>query len=137
VEDQATDRAHRIGQDQPVTVYRLIAKDTVEEGIVRLHGEKRELADALLEGTGSSASLSYEEMVALMTGGAFGSALVDEDADAEPGPAVEAHAAPAEAPAAASAVKVVSLAAARARREALARARPRRSRRFGPSLRRS
>ena|GEM_PF-544628 len=80
-EDQATDRAHRIGQDQPVTVYRLIAKDTVEEGIVTLHGNKRELADALLAGSGSSASLGYEEMLALIGGYAETEAVVDEDDD--------------------------------------------------------
>ena len=83
VEDQATDRTHRIGQDQPVTVYRLIAKDTVEEGIVQLHGEKRELADALLAGTGSSATLSYDEMLALISGASPELALVDDDDDGD------------------------------------------------------
>src|SRR5207247_11476376 len=51
VEDQASDRAHRIGQERPVTIYRLVAKDTIEEQIVQLHLHKRELADSLLEGT--------------------------------------------------------------------------------------
>ena len=51
VEDQASDRAHRIGQERPVTVYRLVGKDTIEEQIVALHQHKRELADAILEGS--------------------------------------------------------------------------------------
>jgi len=49
VEDQASDRAHRIGQTRPVTIYRLVAKDTIEEKIVDLHKTKRALADSLLE----------------------------------------------------------------------------------------
>ena len=48
VEDQAADRAHRIGQDRPVMVYRLVAKDTVEERILALQEQKRALADAAL-----------------------------------------------------------------------------------------
>jgi SNF2 family DNA or RNA helicase len=51
VEDQASDRAHRIGQERPVTVYRLVGKDTIEEQIVALHQDKRDLADAILEGS--------------------------------------------------------------------------------------
>jgi superfamily II DNA or RNA helicase len=50
VEAQAIDRAHRIGQTQPVFAYRLIARDTVEEKILDLQRSKRELADAILEG---------------------------------------------------------------------------------------
>ena len=50
VEAQAIDRAHRIGQDQPVFAYRLIAKDTVEEKILSLQEDKRELAEAILGG---------------------------------------------------------------------------------------
>lgn len=48
VEDQASDRAHRIGQTRPVTVYRLLSKNTIEEQIAELHQEKRELADSVL-----------------------------------------------------------------------------------------
>jgi SNF2 family DNA or RNA helicase len=48
VERQATDRAHRIGQDRPVVSCRLIAEDTVEERILELQDAKRELAEAAL-----------------------------------------------------------------------------------------
>ena len=48
VEDQAADRAHRIGQDRPVMVYRMVAKDTVEERILALQEKKRALADVAL-----------------------------------------------------------------------------------------
>lgn len=69
VEDQASDRAHRIGQQRPVTVYRLVAENTIEEKIVRLHGEKRELADSLLEGTDTGGKLSSEDLLALIREG--------------------------------------------------------------------
>jgi SNF2 family DNA or RNA helicase len=49
-EAQATARAHRLGQDRPVLVYRLVARGTLEEAIMALQGEKRALADAVLEG---------------------------------------------------------------------------------------
>ena len=58
VEDQASDRAHRMGQQRPVTIYRLVAKHTIEEGIVELHKHKRDLADSLeLDSTALSRSL--------------------------------------------------------------------------------
>ena len=66
VEDQASDRAYRIGQERPVTVYRLIAADTVEEKILKLHGTKKSLADALLEGTELSRRLGREEIMELL-----------------------------------------------------------------------
>lgn len=68
VEDQASDRAHRIGQKRPVTIYRLVAEDTIEEKIVKLHGEKRDLADSLLEGTEASAKLSAGDLLGLIRG---------------------------------------------------------------------
>ena len=68
VEDQATGRAHRIGQTRPVTVYRLVAKDTIEERILALHEEKRGLVSAVLEGTDRASALSTEELVALIRG---------------------------------------------------------------------
>ena len=66
VEDQASDRSHRIGQDRPVTVYRLIAKNTVEEKIVNLHKTKRDLANALLDGAEASAKMSLDDLVAIL-----------------------------------------------------------------------
>ncbi len=66
VEDQASDRAHRIGQRQPVTVYRLVARGTIEEKILALHAEKRALVEGLLEGVGAGAALSVEELLALL-----------------------------------------------------------------------
>ena len=50
VEDQASDRAHRMGQLRPVTIYRLVTEATIEEKIIALHAEKRDLADSLLDG---------------------------------------------------------------------------------------
>ena len=66
VEDQATDRAHRIGQERPVTVYRLVAENTIEEKILALHEKKRDLADSLLSGTNVSAKLSADDLLALL-----------------------------------------------------------------------
>ena len=64
VEDQAADRAHRIGQRNPVTVYRLVTRGTIEEKVVALHGDKRELSSAVLEGTGD-AKVSSADLLAL------------------------------------------------------------------------
>ena len=69
VEDQASDRAHRIGQQRPVTIYRLVAQGTIEEKIVSLHQSKRDLADSLLEGADLSGKISTEELLALLTQG--------------------------------------------------------------------
>lgn len=66
VEDQASDRAHRIGQHRPVTVYRLIAENTIEEKVVQLHGHKRDLAQSVLEGQQQAASLPLEELKELL-----------------------------------------------------------------------
>jgi len=68
VEDQASDRAHRIGQQRPVTVYRLVAKGTIEEQIVSLHRQKRDLADSLLEGGEISGKIGAEDLLQLMRG---------------------------------------------------------------------
>jgi len=66
VEDQASDRAHRIGQTRPVTVYRLVLKGTVEEKILRLHEQKRQLAEDLLSGTAVAAQLDAAALLALL-----------------------------------------------------------------------
>jgi len=66
VEDQASDRAHRIGQTRPVTIYRLIVENTIEEKIVKLHHKKRDLADMLLADPDQSAKISSEELYNLI-----------------------------------------------------------------------
>ncbi|BAZ09640.1 SNF2-related protein [Calothrix sp. NIES-4071] len=66
VEDQASDRAHRIGQQRPVTIYRLVASYTIEDKIVELHHHKRDLADSLLEGADISGKMSTEVLLQLM-----------------------------------------------------------------------
>jgi hypothetical protein len=68
VEDQATDRAHRIGQTRPVTVYRLVVKDSIEEKILALHASKRALAADLLDGAESAGLLGEDELLALIRG---------------------------------------------------------------------
>jgi SNF2 family DNA or RNA helicase len=67
VEDQASDRAHRIGQQRPVTIYRLVAKNTIEEKIVDLHQQKRDLADSLLEGAEMSGKVSTDDLLRLIS----------------------------------------------------------------------
>jgi len=69
VEDQASDRAHRIGQTRPVTIYRMVAQGTIEEQIVELHRDKRDLADQLLSGADTAARLSTSELLALLREG--------------------------------------------------------------------
>ncbi len=66
VEDQAADRAHRIGQTRPVLVHKLIAEDTVEARILELQQRKRSLADAALAGADAAASLTREDLLALL-----------------------------------------------------------------------
>lgn len=70
VEDQATDRAYRIGQTRPVNVIRLVLKDSLEEKILELHARKREIAADFLEGTSGVAAeamkLSEEELLDLL-----------------------------------------------------------------------
>jgi len=66
-EDQAADRAHRIGQDRPVLVHRLVSEDTVEERILVLQDKKRALAQAATEGAASgAASITRDDLLALL-----------------------------------------------------------------------
>lgn len=67
IEDQASDRAYRIGQERAVTIYKLITENTIEEKIIDLHLTKRSLADALLEGADMSSKLSKEEILKLLS----------------------------------------------------------------------
>lgn len=66
VEDQAADRAHRIGQENPVLVHRLVARDTVEERIVALQERKRALAEAAIGGAGAAAQISRDDLLELL-----------------------------------------------------------------------
>jgi SNF2 family DNA or RNA helicase len=67
VEDQATDRAHRIGQTKVVTSYKLIARDTVEEKILTLQNRKREIIKATIGGEEEfAAALSWDEIQELL-----------------------------------------------------------------------
>jgi len=69
VEDQASDRAHRIGQTRPVTIYRLIIKGSIEQKIVGLHQSKRQLADQLLDERTSTARLDAQALLSLLREG--------------------------------------------------------------------
>ena len=67
VQNQATDRAHRIGQKNVVTVYKLVVQDTIEERIIELQNKKKELADQLLSSDAlSTPKLSKEELLELL-----------------------------------------------------------------------
>jgi superfamily II DNA or RNA helicase len=69
-EEQATSRAHRMGQTDPVTVYRLVARGTIEEAVLALHATKRELASAVLEGKAGTTAISSTELLELLRFGA-------------------------------------------------------------------
>ena len=66
IEQQATDRAYRIGQRQNVTVYHLISQHTIEDKILRLHQTKRNLADAMLSGTNESHKLTSKDLLEMI-----------------------------------------------------------------------
>jgi SNF2 family DNA or RNA helicase len=69
-QNQATDRAHRIGQTRTVSVYRLIVKDSIEEKILQLQELKKNLADEILAGSATESSLSQmtkEDLIALLS----------------------------------------------------------------------
>ncbi|MBN2529995.1 MAG: helicase [Deltaproteobacteria bacterium] len=65
-EDQAADRTHRIGQDKPVFVYRLVAAETVEEKILALQDKKRKLAEAAIGDAGQALSITREDLIELL-----------------------------------------------------------------------
>ncbi|NLY94187.1 MAG: hypothetical protein GXY23_09165, partial [Myxococcales bacterium] len=69
-EDQASDRAHRLGRVEPVTVVRLVAQDTIEEAVLELHAKKRELAQGILDGADAIGAVSSEELLELVRFGA-------------------------------------------------------------------
>lgn len=67
VQNQATDRAHRIGQNKKVTVYRLIAKGSIEEKIIKLQETKKDLSDQIIQGDGNGlAGMSREDFLELL-----------------------------------------------------------------------
>lgn len=67
-EDQAMGRAHRIGQQRPVTVYRLVTKGSIEERIVDLHHDKRALAESILAEGEAAALPATDDLIALIRG---------------------------------------------------------------------
>jgi superfamily II DNA or RNA helicase len=65
-EEQASARAHRIGQQRPVTVYRLVTQGSIEEKIVRLHRSKRDLAEGILSGQDTAAPINANQLMELL-----------------------------------------------------------------------
>lgn len=65
-EDQAADRAHRIGQTRPVFVHRLVSRGTVEEKILALQDKKRAAAEGALSGAGKAAGITRAELLDLI-----------------------------------------------------------------------
>lgn len=66
IENQASDRAHRIGQQRPVTIYRLISKNTIEEKIIKLHKTKKDLAADVLAGSECSNKLPEKDLIEMI-----------------------------------------------------------------------
>ncbi|WP_437595371.1 DEAD/DEAH box helicase [Sorangium sp. So ce590] len=67
VEDQASDRAHRLGQRRPVTIYRLVALGTIEEQMLSLHEQKRSLVAQVLGGKDAAGKLSTQDLLGLLS----------------------------------------------------------------------
>jgi SNF2 family DNA or RNA helicase len=69
VEDQASARAHRIGQSRPVTVVRIVTEGTIEEKVLSLHAKKRQLFDDVVTGSdggGAGGALDMETLATLL-----------------------------------------------------------------------
>jgi superfamily II DNA or RNA helicase len=66
VEDQAADRAHRLGQSNPVLIHRLVAQGTIEERILEMKKLKQQVAEVILQGTGAATSVTREDILALL-----------------------------------------------------------------------
>ncbi|WP_437684787.1 SNF2-related protein [Sorangium sp. So ce176] len=77
VEDQASDRAHRLGQRRPVTIYRLVALGTIEEQMLSLHEQKRSLVAQVLGGKDEAGKLTMQELLGLLSGRPRGPAGAD------------------------------------------------------------
>jgi superfamily II DNA or RNA helicase len=69
-EEQATSRAHRMGQSDPVTVYRLVSRGTIEEAVLAMHASKKELAAAVLDGKDKTNATSANDLLDLLRFGA-------------------------------------------------------------------
>lgn len=67
IENQAMDRAHRIGQTRSVTAIRLIARHTIEEKILRLHETKMKLSEEMLDGTAYSGKLTMDDVLEMVS----------------------------------------------------------------------
>ncbi len=68
IEQQATDRAYRIGQDQKVTVFHFIAKGTIEEKMLELQRRKQTVSDVVLRGTDTSTLMTKEDVMDILEG---------------------------------------------------------------------
>jgi superfamily II DNA or RNA helicase len=81
-EDQASDRAHRLGRVEPVTVVRLVGQGTIEEAVLELHERKRELAQGILDGADAIGAVSSDELLALVRHGASPRGAIGAPGDA-------------------------------------------------------
>jgi superfamily II DNA or RNA helicase len=106
-EDQAADRAHRMGQDKPVTIVRLVARGTIEERVLDLHAKKRGLVDGVLGEADVVGKLSTDDLVDLVRAGGKVEA-VDEPADSEQAPVPKKAPKPSKSPPAALAPEAVA-----------------------------
>jgi SNF2 family DNA or RNA helicase len=68
VEDQATDRAHRIGQTRPVTIVRLVTGGTIEDKVLALHGAKRKLYEDVIGAADGAGTLDVAALAELLGG---------------------------------------------------------------------